>query len=58
MAAMRAEELPEYVESVLKLRQQYDGRIRIRLGLEADYFPGREEELREILAPYPWYFVY
>ncbi len=56
--AMREEELPEYVESVLKLRDRYAGRIDVRLGLEADYFPGREEDLRSILQPYPWDYVY
>ncbi len=56
--AMREEELPEYVESVLRLRERYAGRIDLRLGLEADFFPGREEQLRSILAPYPWDYVY
>ncbi|HEX9015103.1 MAG TPA: histidinol-phosphatase HisJ family protein, partial [Chloroflexota bacterium] len=56
--AMREEELPEYVESVLRLRDRYSGQIAVRLGLEADYFPGREEELRRLLEPYPWDYVY
>lgn len=56
--AMREEELPEYVESVLKLRDRYAGDIEVRLGLEADYFPGREHDLRTILEPYPWDYVY
>lgn len=56
--AMTQEQLPEYVESVLALRQRYESRIQVRLGLEADYFPGYEDELRHILAPYPWDYVY
>jgi len=56
--AMREEQLPEYVESVLKLQEKYRPRIQLRLGLEADYFPGHEEELRHILKPYPWDYVY
>jgi histidinol-phosphatase (PHP family) len=56
--AMREEQLPEYVESVLKLRDVYRPQIRVRLGLEADYFPGHEEELSRILEPYPWDYVY
>lgn len=56
--AMRADQLSEYVESVLKLRKRYEDRIQLRLGLEADYFPGHEEQLARILAPYPWDYVY
>ncbi len=55
--AMAEEELPQYVESVLRLRQRYP-QIPIRLGLEADYVPGHEESLRRILDPYPWDYVY
>ena len=56
--AMREEQLPEYVESVLEIQNKYSSRIQVRLGLEADYFPGQEDELREILKPYPWDYVY
>lgn len=56
--AMREEQLPEYVESVLELRKRYRSRIQVRLGLEADYFPGYEEQLGDILKPYPWDYVY
>ena len=55
--AMDEDELPEYVESVLRLRERHP-RIRVRLGVEADYFPGREDDLRRILELYPWDYVY
>ncbi len=55
--AMAEEELPEYVESVLRLRERYP-QIPIRLGLEADYIPGQEEALRRLLEPYPWDYLY
>ena len=55
--AMAEEELPEYVESVLRLRDRHP-RIPVRLGIEADYFPGQEDVLRRILEPYPWDYVY
>jgi histidinol-phosphatase (PHP family) len=55
--AMAEAELPEYVESVLRLRQRYPD-FTLRLGLEADYFPGHEETLRRLLEPYPWDYVY
>lgn len=54
--AMRMEELEEYVADVVRLRERYP-EIPIRLGLEADYIPGREEDLARILAPYPWDYV-
>ena len=52
--AMTRAELPEYVEEVLALREEFRGRIDVLLGIEADYAEGHEESLRELLAPYPW----
>ena len=52
--AMTRSELPRYVEDVEALRREYAGRIDVLLGLEADYYEGLEEELAEILEPYPW----
>lgn len=54
--AMRADELDDYVEDVLRLRGANPD-LTIRLAIEADYIPGREGELREILARYPWDYV-
>jgi len=54
--AMRMEELEEYVADVMRLRERYP-EIPIRLGIEADYIPGQEEELVRILQPYPWDYV-
>lgn len=54
--AMRMEELDEYVQDVIRLREQYP-EIPIRLGIEADYIPGREEELARLLEPYPWDYI-
>lgn len=52
--AMRAEELPRYVEAVLAVRERYAGRIEVLLGIEADYVAGHEERLRDVLARYPF----
>ena len=52
--AMTRAELPEYVEEVLALREEFRGRIDVLLGIEADYAEGHEESLRALLAPYPW----
>ncbi len=54
--AMRMEELEEYVADVLRLRSRYP-EIPIRLGIEADFIPGREEDLVRILERYPWDYV-
>lgn len=54
--AMPMAELEAYVQDVLDLRRRYP-EIPIRLGIEADFIPGQEEELQRILAPYPWDYV-
>lgn len=36
---MKPEELPSYAESVRALAREYRGRIEIRLGVEAEYYP-------------------
>jgi histidinol-phosphatase (PHP family) len=43
-----------YVEAVLEAKRRG---YAVKLGLEVDYVPGREDETRELLAPYPWDFV-
>ncbi len=47
-------DLERYVEAVVHAR---DRGLPVKLGLEVDYVPGREEETREILAPYPWDYL-
>jgi histidinol-phosphatase (PHP family) len=56
-SAMARSHLASYVEEVLSLRKKYAGRIRVLLGLEADYFEGWEDVYREALAPYPFDYV-
>ena len=53
---MAADELPIYVEEVLSLRDKHP-EISIKLGIEADYFPGHEEWLAETLRSYPFDYV-
>jgi histidinol-phosphatase (PHP family) len=43
-----------YVRAVLEARERG---LPVKLGLEVDYVPGREDETREILAPYPWDYL-
>lgn len=44
---MFPEQLPDYVETVLKLRETYQGKIQIPLGLETEYYPAYFPELLE-----------
>ncbi|MFN3412499.1 MAG: histidinol-phosphatase HisJ family protein [Thermoanaerobaculum sp.] len=51
---MAPEQLPEYVDSVLALKEKYRGTIEVLLGIEADYVEGHEGQLAEILRRYPF----
>ena len=50
-------DLPVMTEKILELREKYSDRIKIRYGIEMDYFPGREEELRELINLLPLDYV-
>jgi histidinol-phosphatase (PHP family) len=55
--AMTISQLPYYVQKVDKLREKYPN-ITIRLGIEVDYFPQLKKEISELLAKYPFDYVY
>lgn len=55
--AMPMEELPHYVEEALELKEKYKGCIDIRVGLEADYIEGYEEQIAAIIDRYPWDYI-
>lgn len=55
--AMPMAELPRYVEECLTLKERYRGVIDLRIGLEADYIEGYEDQIRDILSPYPWDYL-
>lgn len=50
-------ELDEYVEMVAIARDAWDGRVDVRLGLEADYFAGYERWVEEQLASKEFHYV-
>ena len=54
--AMSIDKLPFYVEDVLNLRNKYP-EIDIKLGIEADYFPGLEEDCKKAIDQYPFDYV-
>jgi len=41
-------QFPEYLDLVAQARQDWAGRVDVRLGLESDYFPGMEGWLTEL----------
>jgi histidinol-phosphatase (PHP family) len=47
-------DLDAYVDAVLQARARG---LPVKLGLEVDYVPGREDETRALLAPYPWDYL-
>ncbi len=47
--AMPMEELPEYMQFVKELKQRYEGKIEITVGLEFDYLPGSESFTHQLV---------
>ena len=47
-------DLDSYVAAVLGAKERG---LPVKLGLEVDYVPGREDETRAILEPYPWDYL-
>ncbi len=54
---MREDQFDQYCDLVEGTRQQWDGLLDVRLGLEADYFPGHEDYLAKQLASADFHFV-
>jgi histidinol-phosphatase (PHP family) len=46
--------LESYVDAVVGAKRQG---MPVKLGLEVDFVPGREEETERILEPYPWDYL-
>ena len=45
---MEISQLPEYLDSLISLREKYKTHIRIGIGLEIEYIPGFEDYYREL----------
>lgn len=50
---MFPQELSHYVQKLLFLKEKYQDKIQILIGLEAEYYPQYFDDLLELLAPYP-----
>ena len=55
--SMRPEDLPLYVDTVLGLKDRYQGEIEVRLGIEADYYPPTLGEVERMLETHPFDYV-
>ncbi|MED5016632.1 histidinol-phosphatase [Paenibacillus chibensis] len=55
--AMGKSELVHYVDEVLQLKQEYEGKIDVLLGIESDYFPEHMPLYRSILSEYPFDYI-
>ncbi len=54
---MSPDEMDEYVEIAARAREQWAGRVDVRLGLEADYFAGYENWLEQQLSSEDFHYV-
>ncbi len=54
---MRLDQFDEYVRLIAEARDRWEGRVDVRLGLEADYFEGYEAFLEQQLASEEFHFV-
>lgn len=57
LIAMAKKEFSNYVEEVLRLKQEYEGTIDVLLGIESDFFPEHAKVYASILAQYPFDYV-
>jgi len=47
-------DIESYVDAVVTAKERG---LPVKLGLEVDYVPGREDETRALLEPYPWDYL-
>ena len=50
-------DIPVMTDQILELKEKYSNQIKVRYGIELDYFPGRETELRDLIASLPVDYV-
>jgi len=54
---MQRSELSDYLEEVEAVRDRFAEKLTVRVGLEADFHPGTEDYVRELIASYPWDYI-
>lgn len=55
--AMGFEQLAQYHRMIESVREEFKGRLKIRVALEADFISGYENKTKEILTAYPYDYV-
>lgn len=55
--AMAKSEFPRYVEEVLALKKEYEGRIDVLLGVESDFFPEYVDYYKREYEKYPFDYI-
>jgi len=50
-------DLPVMTAQILELREKYNDRIKVRYGIEMDYFPEREKEIESLIKSLPLDYV-
>jgi len=54
--SIKPSKLNEYSERILRIKERVSG-IKVRLGLEVDYFPGKEDEISRAISALPLDYV-
>lgn len=54
---MKMEELPIYHKMIEDVREQFKGKLDIRIGIEADFIPGYEKKTKAMLDAYPYDYI-
>jgi histidinol-phosphatase (PHP family) len=55
--AMAKSQFSQYVDEVLQLKKEYEGRIDVLLGVESDFFPEHAEIYSNIYQKYPFDYI-
>ncbi len=55
--SMNRSQLPLYHKMIENVKKNHDPILRVRIGIEADYLEGYEEQTRNLLASYPYDYV-
>lgn len=54
---MSSPDLPGYVAEISEIKKEFEDKLIIRHGIEADYFPETADELADLLKSYPFDYV-
>ncbi|MBU9720264.1 MULTISPECIES: histidinol-phosphatase [Bacillaceae] len=55
--AMAKSELPNYINEVLALKKEYEGKIDVLLGIESDFFPDYKEVYQNVYKDIPFDYI-